>query len=489
MKPASQYKTFVKHTAISGLADIAIWIQALVFLPLLTKVLGPDGYGSWSQINLSLAILVPFLQFGLPTALSRFFPGTKDEHKMSQLFWGIFLTCLLFAFIGCGIFVLASETLATLLLKSPEASALFSIAAIIIPLRIIASVLSSALRGREKHNVLSGLKLINTFVEFIAVYYFLSQGYDTLGVILGYIISAAVNAAIRGFLSRKIVTLTAPDWSAFKRALDYSLPLTFVPLLFWIYQIGDQYVIGYFHGAEVVGVYAFGYSMTYMIRSLAQPIFTISKTSIYAAWNRQDMDAFRTFFRYSYKYTFLLLIPATVGISILSEKLIILLSTREFLAVRPLIPVLALSILLFSFTHFANVLLNVQKRTKVIRNIYLFLALANLLLNIALVPSLGITGAAIATLLTFIVLFIHSIRVIKEANLSLEIPTLGKFILASTIMALFTQAIANLGPITAIHLGVTIASSALLYFVLIFAFRTITKEEIAFIKSFIPFHR
>ena len=78
------YLKFVKQILVVGLIDFLGVIQSLVFLPVITKLLGVEDYGIWTQIKVTMSLLVPFTFLGLHEALVRFVPGQKDAKKVQE---------------------------------------------------------------------------------------------------------------------------------------------------------------------------------------------------------------------------------------------------------------------------------------------------------------------------------------------------------------------------------------------------------------------
>ena len=78
------YFKFAKHTfLIAALHTLGI-IQSLIFLPIITKILGAGDYGIWVQIKATIGLLIPFGFFGLQDSLVRFLSGEKDIEKVKE---------------------------------------------------------------------------------------------------------------------------------------------------------------------------------------------------------------------------------------------------------------------------------------------------------------------------------------------------------------------------------------------------------------------
>ena len=479
----SQYKKFTKDVGIFGIATFLVGLEGFILIPILTKNLGAFDYGIWSQIKVTLALIGPLVFFGLNDALIRFLTGTKNEKKINvevstaALFLfisGIFFTLLIFIF---------SEQLSLVLLKTVAVAPFFKIASLLLFLRSVSGLFRAVFRFKQKYGLYSFSTVLLAAADIILVSFFLLKGMGLRGVLAGFISAQVITFVFTFILSKKFYSFVKPSFGSLKNYLSYGTPLIFIPLFHWIFQVGDQYILGYYHGGSVVGLYALAYSLSYVLRTLATPILTILQTSITAAWNQKDIKSFRTYFRYSYKYLFLILIPAGFGIISLSKPIILIISTEEFLLAAKILPILVIGILLFTFVHLSNMLLRIEKKTKAIRNIFLFLALCNIILNLILVPLYSLYGAAIATLITFIFAAVYSIYIIKKNKMALMPFFLAKSILASIVMSIFVIYARKMHISAVTKLIIIIPISVIIYFIIMYLLQSFKKEELVFLKN------
>ena len=97
---------------------------------------------------------------------------------------------------------------------------------------------------------------------------------------------------------------------------------------------------------------------------------------------------------HSLRYFLLISIPAVFGLSALAKPLLSIFTTEDFLSGWFVIPVIAFSGLLAGIVQiFINTLL-IVKKTKVQTYINFAAAVLNVLINLFLIPSIGIVGAA-----------------------------------------------------------------------------------------------
>lgn len=481
----SQYKKFAGNVGIVALATIITGLEGFLLIPILTKTLGPANYGIWSQVKLTLVLIGPLALFGLDSALIRFLTGKEDKNELSKGYCTILCTITILSIaMSVLLFILANQ-LSQLLLQTTAAAPYFQFSSILLFLRGIYGVIRSPLRFKERYFSFSSTNVILSFLNIGFVAYFVFKGYGLFGAILGFIIAQTILIVYAFILTKKTYKFTYPRISKLKKYLSYGLPLTFVPFLRWAFQVGDQYILGYFYGAEIVGIYATVYSLAYLLRTMATPVLVILTTSLTKAYVQKDFKAYNTYFKYSYKYIMLIVIPAAFGISILARPVLLSMSSKEFIAGQNILPILSFGLLLFTFFPLAATLLRLEKKTTTVRNMFFTLASANILLNLILIPRYDLIGAAIATLATFICSAVYSINIIRKRKLSLLPKFLLKAIACSSIMAIIVWFLKNNLQTTLPNILAIICIGILVYFTLMFLTKSFKKEELKFFRSII----
>lgn len=146
-------------------------------------------------------------------------------------------------------------------------------------------------------------------------------------------------------------------------------------------------------------------------------------------------------------------------------------------------PLVCLGALFMGMYGITNNILILDKNTKLLGKLWIVVAISNIVLNIILVPYLGIIGAGFATLLCYILAFVVTAVASKKLmKLPFNLKEMLKIIIASGIMGSIIYLInpnGILGIILAILVGVIV------YFIVIFLLKGISKKEIQLFKDLI----
>ena len=86
----SEYKLIAQRVGLVGIVNIIVSLSDLILLPILTKTIGTDLYGVWTQILVTISLLMSLGLLCLNTAMIRFFAGEKDENKIKRDFYAGF---------------------------------------------------------------------------------------------------------------------------------------------------------------------------------------------------------------------------------------------------------------------------------------------------------------------------------------------------------------------------------------------------------------
>ena len=192
--------------------------------------------------------------------------------------------------------------------------------------------------------------------------------------------------------------------SFLKRYFHFAWPLGFSALWIWISNYFDRYAIEYFLNIQEVGVYSASYSVGSKFFLVISPVFVILSTPIvFGNYKKQEKKKRLKTFGFYYS---LIALPTLVLIYIFQETIGFLLLSEDYSDGFFLIFWIALAFFLITLAQLLELYFYSEQRTRVILASNIAAASTNLLLNVLLIPSLGILGAAVATCCGFTAYFI-----------------------------------------------------------------------------------
>ena len=150
-----------------------------------------------------------------------------------------------------------------------------------------------------------------------------------------------------------------------------------------------------------MGIYSAACSFGSLIQLFVSPLQLILFPELSKLYDENKIDEIVICMSHSLRYFLLISLPAVFGLSVLAKPLLRIFTTQDFISGWLVIPIIALSGLLAGIVQiFVNTLL-VVKKTKVPTYINFAAAILNVLINLLLIPLVGIVGAALSTLLSY----------------------------------------------------------------------------------------
>lgn len=474
-------KNFIKDVGIIGFTQILTSLGAFLLLPIITKTLGPYDYGTWSQISITISLLSPIALMGLSMGAVRFLSSETDKEKIREGFFSIVIFVMFTGFIVSMLVFLLSDILAATIFKDPNTAYLIKAGSFLIILTAIDQITIFYFRIFRHIEIFSYLTLFQVFGKLILIFIFLKMGFGLLGVISAVLIIQILLFIIAMSIIISQIGFAIPRFSHINEYLKYSAPLTPNILIRWITDSSDRYMVGYFLGLSSVGVYSASYAIGNLISLFVTPIQMILFPELSKLYDNGDIEKVQAYLSYSMKYFLFMATPAVFGISALSKPILHILTTSEFASGSIVISVIALSGLLAGvFQIVVNITL-IVKKTKFNLYIYVVAALLNIVFNFVLIPSIGILGAAIATLISYIVMVIACILIsFKYITFDLNFIFISKCVLASTIMYLI---ILQLNPTNIIDIFIVPGFGATLYLLILYSIKGFSKNELDLTKK------
>lgn len=477
------YKKFTKDVGLVGIANVVTMLKGLIILPILTKTLGAEFYGIWAQIMITVSLLLPICLLELQYAITRFLTVEEDKNKVSKGISSIFVTVLLTAFLISLLIFLLAKPLAGAVFGGAGAAHFVRISAFLVLLTTLDQIILQYFISFRQMERYSGFMILETIGEVLLIGYLVLSGYGLLGAVVSLLL-VRVFIFILGFLLVKSeVKLTTPSLSVIKPYLAFTLPLIPFTLSFWMINSGDRYVIGYFMGANAVGIYSASYALGSLVGFFYGPMALLLFPAITNLYANNRIPELKNHLKYSLKFFMMFAIPSLFGLSILSKSLLRTLTTPEFIGGYIIIPIVALGVILSTSGNLFSEILVLFKRTKMMSLLYGLSALINLVMNIIMIPIIGISGAAIATLITFTVqsILLYFIS-FKMLSFDLNLKFIAKSVFSSSLMG---YVIWEMNPLGAVNILISTGIGAVVYFGVLLLLKGFTKEEYAFVKEIV----
>jgi len=234
-----------------------------------------------------------------------------------------------------------------------------------------------------------------------------------------------------------------------------------------IFTYADTILIGIFMTEADVGIYRVAFQLTSVASFMVIALHTVLFPRI-SKWHAEnELKKIENSLTQAFTYSLFLAVPVAAGGIILSDKLLYFLYGAVFEVGVP-----ALIILLFAqtaniFMYLQTMCLNAMDKPRTSFYITAVSAVVNIILNVLLIPIFGISGAAVASLITMMMNAGLSYVMLKSlVHVRINTKSILNLIIAAFIMSGFILVYIHISPIqNFIGLVLILALGALIYLV------------------------
>ena len=398
-----KYIFFIKNMSILTISNFVSKILVFLMLPLYTNVLTTQEYGTIDIISTTINLSIPIFTLSISEAILRYTmeKNVKKEEVLKESLKVIvkgFLILLVFSPI-------------TIFFKLPL------IYVVIFLIYYLTTAIANALSYYTKGT--NNLKLLG-ISNIIRALLLVSLNCLMLLVlklnIIGYYISLIVSDII--FILILLIPVLKNKQKRIKQnnqlakeMKSYSKPFIINSISWWINNASDKYLVLFFCGINLTGIYSIAYKIPSMLE-VVQNIFSQAwQISAIKEYKSKEAEAF---FSTMYKYYNFILIMTVLIILLFLKSISKILFAKEFYVAWKFVPFLLLAILFGALSGFLGSLYSANKDSKMYAKSTLIGAISNIILNLILIPIFNAYGAAIATFISYLVVWIIRVKNIKK---------------------------------------------------------------------------
>lgn len=203
-----------------------------------------------------------------------------------------------------------------------------------------------------------------------------------------------------------------------------------------IYMNMDVVMLGIFSGDYQVGLYSAAVKVNVVVKNVITSISAVLMPRLVSYLAKGDLKKYETLFRQGAELNMFFAVPSAVGLAILSEPIILLFSGEKFLPAVLAGQIMAVRLVFSALDNiFYNQVLIPNGHEKEACIGTAAGAVANLVLNVILIPEFQAEGAAVATVISEGVVFIYFVFAMRNLiSLRKVLSGAYQFILAAAAM-------------------------------------------------------
>ena len=403
MALGAELKRLGKHSAIYGLGGLVSRILAVLLLPLYTRYLSPSDYGTVETLIALTTVIGIVLRMGITSAFFRFYFDSPEPEARRLVLRTSFWFTMGMATLGLLVGLMLSGQIAQVLFGSTDDQELVMASFVGLWAGMNYEQLTSLFRVEERSVAFVSASLTNIFLTIGATLLLvvaLDKG--PIGVIVGNFTGTLLVYVVLVGYRREQLGLQF-DRGLLRRMNHFGLPLVPTALFLWVTNFSDRIFLAKLADTQEVGLYSVGVriasALVLLLTAfrLAWPAFAYSIDD--------DREARRT---YAYVLTYLVVVTTWVAttLALLSPWIVRWIAAPAFASSSRVVGPLAFSTVAFAGYLVVAIGVGRARRTQFNWVVTGAAAVVNIGLNLLLIPSHGMMGAAIATIAAYTTMFV-----------------------------------------------------------------------------------
>ena len=392
---------FLKQFFIYGFASVLSKIAAVFFLPLYTNVLSQEEYGALAMITAVKGIIDIFSNLNIHSGVARdYYEKDIDRTKViSTGFFSILFFSILFMFL---LFYSRDFWIINILdIRNYEKAFVFML--FTLPAGSLFSYFAILTRYKQNALAYSIGSILQLGIQIgLTVYFILAIKTGIVGVFYGILAGELIGIIYFYLLNQEYIRFTFQK-KLLIRVLKYSLPTLPAIAAIWADSNLGQLLIGKYISLEDAGIYSIALRIASVYLLIHQAFGNVWLPFVYENLNNPSLE--KDIMRIFNAATFALVL-ISVNLSVLSEYIVLLLSTPKYIDAAMLLTLLTIPMSITILIQFANIGPIISRQTKYISYANIIGSIVNLLCLAIFLPIYGVVSVPICLLLSQVGVFL-----------------------------------------------------------------------------------
>ncbi|AEH37625.1 flippase [Halopiger xanaduensis] len=288
----------------------------------------------------------------------------------------------------------------------------------------------------------------------------LALGFGVAGALFGYVVGYALSATLG--LTVLYRWVSGADWNATgetaatgstdgegassagsddadetenltRRIFEYSLPLTVTGAASILYKRVDIVLVGAILSPVAVGYYTLAKQLTEFVTAPASSLGFALAPAYGESKSSDNLERAAEIYHTTFEYNLLFYVPAAAGIALVADPAVRYVFGDGYLGAIPIVQVLAAFVVLQSINKITDDALDFLGRARHRALSKGGTAALNFVLNLVLLPTIGVVGAALSTVISYAIMVGINIYLIHS---ELSLPLRSLFRTALTVCSI-----------------------------------------------------
>jgi O-antigen/teichoic acid export membrane protein len=482
INPRKESTRFTGDVVWQSIAQLfSLIIFGIAILPMFTKTYSSEVYGIWAQSYVTVTLLSPILCLELDMAVVRFLSGEDDTKKRRKALGSMLFVILIVSITAIIIVSLMASKISVFLFANQKYFYFVHLTSLWVVASALFVFFGAYLRARNMIRLLSVRQVVLSVIILIIVIILTAKGVQLEWVIVSVVAIYSIFVFIFFTMIVREIGWPLPNLTSLRTYLAFSIPQIPNVTLLWLITSSDRYFITHFINLSEAGIYTSSNQLASLIRLFYAPVIFALYPLASKLWDENRFPEVRNYLQYATRLLMTLGIPAVAGITLLSQPLLKILTTSEYLVGRELVFFIAIGAIFLGIYQINGHIILLAKKTKLLPLITAFAAIISIAANALLIPHIGIIGAALSNIMSFSVLaIIMTLFARKTVDFTFDFVFLAKIIGATIPLAVFLYFIKING---IVGISISIILGIVLYIGSLYIVRAFSEQDKQIIRN------
>lgn len=399
-------KSVIQHSSKYLTGSVVASGTTLLMMKYYTFAFTPEEFGILSLYLVVFRYFTTLCSLDVQSSVSRLYFDYDSELKkeyLSTIFWFLSFVCLGVVFLG----VVFSSFLSDLIYLNTQEMFILTIFASVFS--VFLTLFTRVLYNEQLSKTVLKQSLFQTVVNHGASVFFIAVSQmGILGRLLGQSLASLLSAVFSySYLKNKEIICIRRVFhkSMLKETLKLSFPTLLLAIQSMVFLYIDRFLIKFYLGESSVGIYSFAFMLGQGLAIIYEAVYQAILPDVYKDMKDNYSNAIEKIGHFYKKY-FAFSLLLTLFMSYFSDFLLVVISNESYYGASDVIPYIMFGFMMGGLYKLPALIINFHKKVWLYPWASILSLIANISLNISLIPKIGIIGAAFTS---FIGLFLYSL--------------------------------------------------------------------------------
>lgn len=396
-------KSIKINMILNGIKGLLGVIFPLITFPYISKILGTENIGKYNFTNSIISYFVLLAALGINTYAIREGARLRENKEKLNKFISEIFTINIISTIASYLLLFV---LVLIVPKIKDYSALIWILSLQIIFKTIG--IEWVYSIYEDYKYITIRSILFQLLSLILLFIFVHSEADLYIYSIITVISSVGSNILNLIHSRKYCKIGITKSINFKEHIKPILILFTTTITVTIYVNSDITILGFLTSDYNVGIYSISTKIYTIIKSLLSSIIVVSIPRFSALFAKKEKEELANLASDIYKTLLTLIIPTIIGIIALRREIILIISDTTYIEATTSLLLLSIAIFFSLGAYFwGQAMLVPLKQEKKVLKITIISAIANIVLNLLLIPIWKENAAALTTIIAEAIAFVY----------------------------------------------------------------------------------